>query len=82
MTLPLMLVARGAARGIHVAGSLSILGTMMANTFILPRALRRSSTDVRNHVGHHLIWLIWISLAVAVLASLFWLIFEAIYVSG
>ncbi len=82
MTLPLMLIARGVARGIHVAGSLSILGAMAANTFVLPAALRRSSADVRNHVARYLSCVIWISFVVAVSAAFFWLVLEAIYASG
>lgn len=81
MTLSAMLIARGVARGIHVAGSLSVLGTITAKIFVLPDLRSRASTNMRERLNMVLNRLVWISLIIAVVFGFVWLVFESMYVS-
>lgn len=81
MTLSAMLIARGVARGIHVAGSLSVLGTVAVKLFVLPDMASRAATDAREHLNRMLSRLVWISFTTAFIAGFVRLVFESIYVS-
>lgn len=81
MTMSAMLIARGVARGIHIAGSLSILGTLAASGFVLSDMRLRASTDVREQLNRTLNQLLWLSLIIAVVFGFVWLFFESMYVS-
>ena len=81
MTMSAMLIARGVARGIHVAGSLSILGIIGASLFILPDLRSRTSIDMREQLNRVLNRLVWISLLISVVFGFVWLVFESIYVA-
>lgn len=76
-----MLIARGVARGIHVAGSLSVLGTIAASLFVLPEMHSRASPGEWKQLNRVLNRLVWVSLIIAVVFGFVWLVFESIYVS-
>ena len=76
-----MLIARGVARGVHIAGSLSILGTLAASLFVLPGLRSRASAGMQQQLDRTLGRLVGLSLIIAVVFGFVWFFFESMYVS-
>lgn len=76
------LVARGLARGLHVAASLSVYGAALSHACIAPVALRRASAEVAAHVVGCIRDVIRLGLGIAIAAGAIWLVLEAIYITG
>ena len=81
MTMSAMLIARGVARGIHVAGSLSILGTLAASQFVLPGLRSRAPIGIQQQLDRTFDRLVRLSIIIAVVFGFVWLFFESMYVS-
>ena len=75
-----MLIARGVARGIHVAASLSIFGAVAARLIFYPIALASISSDAGEKIIRSMNRLLRVSLFIAVAAGAIWLVFETIYI--
>jgi putative copper resistance protein D len=76
------LVARGLARGVHVAASLSVFGAVLSHAVIAPAALRQAPAQAAARVTGLICGVIRVSLTVAVVAGTIWLVLEAIYIAG
>lgn len=76
------LIARGIARGLHVAASMSIFGTILCNASIASIALKQASLATIRRVERLTSGLIRLSLAIAVLTGAVWLLLEAVYITG
>ncbi len=65
------------ARGVAVAGLLSVFGTLAFRNLVVPRAFARARAELTVLVKRRLIVLAQASVAVAILATLAWLVIEA-----
>ncbi len=77
MTLPPFEIAGGLplalARGLSVAGMLSLFGITLAQAVVLPSALAGLPPEQRSRLGNTLNGLVWLSLLLAAFASSAWL---------
>ena len=80
MTLTLLLILRGVARGIHVAASLSILGAVSARLIFLSVALEQMTSNVRDQLVRAMNTLLQVSLFIAFTGGAIWLFLETIYI--
>ena len=82
MSLSVTLLFRGIARGVHVAASLSVFGTITGHAILVPRS--PASEDIRSDrtIAPALVRLVRVSLVVAVAAGIVWLLAEAAYIAG
>ena len=82
MSLSSALIIRGVARGVHVAGSLSVFGTVAARAVLLPGARVCGESDNDRRVVASLARLLRVSLVIAMAAGGVWLVAEATYITG
>ncbi|MCU4162091.1 CopD family protein [Acidiphilium sp. AL] len=82
MSVSTDLLVRGAARGIHVAASLAILGTTAGYRLFAQAGLQRDKSSAARNAQNAIVKFLRASFAVAVIAGLIWLLCEAIYASG
>ena len=82
MSVSTDLLVRGAARGIHVAASLAILGTTAGYRLFAQAGLQRDKSSAARNAQNAIVKFLRASFAVVVIAGLIWLLCEAIYASG
>jgi len=80
--MPAALIARGIARGLHVAASLSVFGSALFYASVASIALRRSSPDTIRRIERLTSGLINLGLAGAALAAVGWLVLQSVYITG
>ena len=82
MSLSFALIIRGVARGVHVAGSLSVFGTVAASAILIPRSPGGGGSECDRRACALLTRLLRVSLVVAVAAGGIWLVAESTYITG
>jgi putative copper resistance protein D len=75
-------LARGIARGLHVAASLSIFGTALFQTVIAPPVFNMVDSAIVKQVNRSTVRLVRWSLLVALIAGGLWLFLEAAYIGS
>src|SRR5215467_3027715 len=73
-------LALTAARGVHLAASLSALGIVVFELGVAPTILRRVEPEIRDEIDGRLVLLWRLSLLIAIAGGLAWLVAETIYV--
>ena len=81
MSLSATLLFRGIARGVHVAASLSVFGTITGRALVVPRSPAREGSRSDPAIAQALVRLVRVSLVVAAAAGLVWLLAEAAYIA-
>lgn len=79
--MPVALIARGFARGLHVAASLSVFGSALCYACVTARPMQHLPPATMRRAERLGAGLIRLSLAVAVVAGAIWLLLEAVYVT-
>jgi putative copper resistance protein D len=79
--MPVALIARGIARGLHVAASLSVFGSALCYACITARPMQQLPPATMHRAERLSAGLLRLSLAVAVVAGAIWLLLEAVYVA-
>ena len=82
MSLSSALIIRGIARGVHVAGSLSVFGTVAARAILIPRSPGGCRSECDRRAVASLARLLRVSLVIAVTAGGVWLVAESTYITG
>ena len=82
MSISAELIARGIVRGLHVAASLSVFGSVLCHASIASIALKTAAPTTIRRVQRLTSGLIRLSLAIAALAGAVWLLLEAVYITG
>ena len=82
MSLSSALIIRGVARGVHVAGSLSVFGTVAARAVLLPGRRGYAGSESNRRIVASLTRLLRVSLMIAMAAGGVWLVAEATYITG
>ncbi len=82
MILSADLLIRGVARGVNVAASLAILGTIIGYPLFVQSGLPPNTTQAARNARRAIVTFLRGSLAVSVSAGVVWLGFEAIYATG
>jgi putative copper resistance protein D len=75
-------LTRGIARGLHLAGSLSIFGAALFRAVIAPPVLDLVDAAGVRLVNRSIAHVVRSSLLVALIAGVFWLLLEAVYIGG
>lgn len=77
-----MLLFRSVARGVHIVGSLSVLGTIAGRAILVPRSSATGATESGGAAVLGFCRLVRASFLVATAAGTVWLLAEASYISG
>jgi len=76
------LIARGVARGLHVAASFAIFGSLLCHARFAPVALTHVAPETARRVGRQVTAFIRLSLVTAAVTGAVWLLLEAVYITG
>jgi putative copper resistance protein D len=76
------LIARGLARGLHVAASFAVFGSLLCHAWFAPAALPHVAPETARCVGRLVTAFIRLSLVTAALTGVVWLLLEAVYITG
>ncbi|MDA8252675.1 MAG: CopD family protein [Rhodospirillales bacterium] len=76
------LIARGLARGLHVAASFAVFGSLLCHAWFAPAALPHVAPETARRVGRLVTACIRLSLVAAAVTGAVWLLLEAVYITG